>query len=180
MDKKAEADCIDRKIRTFPEFTLGYINRLYGLKKIALQNLKAILKGLELLYNAGNLYGIMICRLLQIFHERPIPHLLSIYLTQARIEFNKLPKDLSNGHQRASLADVFNLVYNSFISESRWMILQRLKPIAISKEAYFLYVVTHKMLRNGLNAEQLYMSFDVNSQGFLSEDDLIKGFKKLL
>lgn len=119
LDKKLEADNLDaskrRNFRTLSEFTLEHLGRVYGLKKMTYKALCALLPTLRGMYYEGHAYGVLFCRLLQVYDLQPIPDQLSPYLIKARAEFNKLStSQATDKAKRASLSEAVSLVSSFF------------------------------------------------------------------
>jgi hypothetical protein len=62
------------------EFMLDFVYMHYGLKSLALKQLKALISSLEQLHQVGHIYGVLFCRYLGLFHPRPLPHHVAIFL----------------------------------------------------------------------------------------------------
>lgn len=94
MDKKFEVDNGDlaarRKPRNMTEFMIEHLNRMFGLKKLAMRHLAQIMPALNQMVNEKQLYGTLFSRLLQIFHPSPIVFPMAMYITRQRIAFNEL------------------------------------------------------------------------------------------
>ena len=208
MDKKYERDCSDlasgRRTRSIREFAIEHLTRVYGIKKIAYQAVYSMLPTLDQLYQQRNHYGTIICRFLEVFHPEPFPENLALFLTKARVEFNriahtskkelkfrKMPRgkstgihknDKSNSNQVAFLADAMNLIYNMFPNDkySRANALNSLKPESMSTEDFFLFRICHKIVRMGESTENIFAKMDVDKGGTIDKDELIEGIKKYL
>eukprot|EP00358_Blepharisma_japonicum_P005885 CAMPEP_0202942638 /NCGR_PEP_ID=MMETSP1395-20130829/2861_1 /ASSEMBLY_ACC=CAM_ASM_000871 /TAXON_ID=5961 /ORGANISM="Blepharisma japonicum, Strain Stock R1072" /LENGTH=451 /DNA_ID=CAMNT_0049639133 /DNA_START=481 /DNA_END=1834 /DNA_ORIENTATION=- len=94
MDSKYKTDLKDlkdrRKPRTMTEFLMEFLNRKFGIEKLAMKNLGRILPTLKSLVSENHPYACLFARLLQIFHPDPIPYNLALYLVKARYEFQPL------------------------------------------------------------------------------------------
>ena len=112
-----------RQPRTMTEYMLDFVYIHYGLKTLALKQLKALVASLEQLYKQGHPYGILFCRFLGLFHPRPLPYQLSIYLLMVQEQFLALsskvkdkPSTFSQNYEiiqyggQASIIDVMELV----------------------------------------------------------------------
>lgn len=76
-----------RRPRTMTEYMLDFVYLHYGLKTIALKQLKALVASLEQLYKQSHPYGVLFCRFLGLFHPRPLAYQLSIYLLMIQEQF---------------------------------------------------------------------------------------------
>ena len=94
MDEKYTTDVQDlrnkRLPRTLPEFLIEYVDRQKGLKTLSVKYLSSLYPTLQKLCENDNPYGVLICRLFQVFHPEPVPFTLCIYLTRLRIEIKEL------------------------------------------------------------------------------------------
>mmetsp|Transcript_27901 Transcript_27901/g.27583 ORF Transcript_27901/g.27583 Transcript_27901/m.27583 type:complete len:569 (+) Transcript_27901:372-2078(+) len=202
LDKKYEADCADleakRMPRTMPDYMMDHLIRVYGLKKIAHKALCQIIPTLEDLNHRRNSWGILLSRLIQVIHHDPIPHQLALFLTKARIEFNKLVanavKDIKTRKREtvtgqadkegsAFLIDVMNLVYNLFDTDrgSRGKAISLLKPESFTPEQFMVFRICHKIIRMGETAENVFSVFDVDRKNNeITRDQLIDGVRKIL
>ena len=94
MQDKCKLDRLDmqmgRQPRTMTEYMLDFVYLHYGLKTLALKQLKALIASLEKLYKIGHPYGVLFCRFLGLFHPRPLPHHLSIFLLMVQEHFAAL------------------------------------------------------------------------------------------
>ena len=94
MDKKYDLDntalAANQKPQEITEFMLQHLNKMFGLKKLAIRQLSQIMPSLSNLVNEQNKYGSIYARILQIFHPSPLPFNLTLYLTRMRKEFNEL------------------------------------------------------------------------------------------
>ncbi|CAG9320877.1 unnamed protein product [Blepharisma stoltei] len=202
LDKKYEADCADleakRAPRTMPDYMMDHLIRVYGLKKIAHKALCQIIPTLEELNKKRHSLGILFSRLIQVIHHDPIPYQLALFLTKARIEFNKLVtnalKDMktrnieakagkSDNDGAAFLIDVMNLIYNLFDTDrgSRGKAISLLKPERFTSEQFMVFRICHKIIRMGETAENVFAGFDVDRKdNEISRDQLIEGMRKEL
>ena len=127
MIDKCKMDRIElsmsRYPRTMTEYMLDFVYIHYGLKTLALKQLKALTISLELLYKQNHPYGILFCRFLGLFHPRPLPDRISIYLLMVQERFMELtshvkhwPNSLLQNYEiiqnggQASIIDVMELV----------------------------------------------------------------------
>lgn len=203
LDKKYEADCADleakRAPRTFPDYMMDHLIRVYGLKKIAQKSLCQIIPTLEELNRRRHAYGTLISRLVQVIHHDPIPYQLALFLTKARVEFNKLvlntEKDIKARGQgiaksenkdkegMAYLVDLMNLIYNLFENDkySRAKAISLLKPDSMSTEQFMIFRICHKIIRMGETAEIIFGVIDMDrNNNEINRDQLVEGIRKYL
>jgi hypothetical protein len=64
----------------------------YGLKSLGLKQLKALIVSLEELYRIQHPYATFFCRVLGVFHPRPIPSKVAVGLFAALVQFNTITR----------------------------------------------------------------------------------------
>jgi hypothetical protein len=72
---------LGRTPRNMTDFMLDFMYMHYGLKSLALKQLKALVTSLEQLNKVGHVYGQLFCRTLGLFHPRPLPAHVSTIIT---------------------------------------------------------------------------------------------------
>lgn len=91
MTDKCKMDRLElamgRQPRTMTEYMLDFVYLQYGLKTLALRQLKSLIASLEVLYKSGHPYGTLFCRFLGLFHPRPLSFQISIYLLIVQEKF---------------------------------------------------------------------------------------------
>mmetsp|Transcript_31213 Transcript_31213/g.30850 ORF Transcript_31213/g.30850 Transcript_31213/m.30850 type:complete len:816 (+) Transcript_31213:3-2450(+) len=94
MQEKYKLDRLEmalgRQPRSIVDFTLDFMYLQFGLKTLALKQLKALISSLEELFKINHPYGTILCRLLGIFHSRPIPTHVAAFLIMVNELFNTL------------------------------------------------------------------------------------------
>jgi len=213
MDRKYEIDQADiaarREPRSMAEFMLEHLNRRFGLKKLEIKFLCQLMPALQLLYREEQAYGILFCRLLQVYHPDPVPFELAVVLTRVRIEFCKLmertnkgreDRDTKRGLKQTSkkhqsmlayelqanggevfLADILDLVYRWFGSDSEVgeMFIELLKPSSISQADFVTFLICQRMVTMGKDPSNI---FDLLAQDSseLTLDRFITGLRQSL
>ena len=81
---------LGRQPRNMTEFMLDFVYMHYGLKSLALRQLKSLILSLEQLYKVGHSYGILFSRYLGLFHPRALPHHVSNFLIVVQESFNSI------------------------------------------------------------------------------------------
>jgi chromosome segregation ATPase len=113
-----------RQPRTMTEYMLDFVYLQYGLKTLALRQLKSLIASLEVLYKQGHPYGTLFCRFLGLFHPRPLSFQISIYLLIVQEKFvecaakvkEKKPSSFSQAYDimqyggQASIIDLLDLI----------------------------------------------------------------------
>ena len=99
MSRKYESDISEirneRLPKSIPMFLYDHLFRSVGLKPLAIKALNQFIPGLQQLYNEGDQYGLLICRLLQMFHQDPVHYLMGLYLTEILVQFEPLTEKCS-------------------------------------------------------------------------------------
>ena len=131
MQEKLKADKIDIEIGRAPMNTADYMfefmYKQYGLKALGLKQLKALIVSLEEMYKVSHPYAVFFCRVLGIFHPRPIPIRVSAYIFIIQEQFNLLTKKLKQKPEsfpeiyeimqfggEVSIADLIDLIKKVF------------------------------------------------------------------
>lgn len=100
MSEKGKVDKEDIQIgknpRNVADFMFEFMNKQYGLKSLGLTQLKALINSLEELYKISHPYSIFFCRVLGIFHPRPIPNKVCAYIFALQEQFKLLVKKVKN------------------------------------------------------------------------------------
>jgi len=86
-----------RPAKNMAEFMLDFLFMQQGLKSLVIKSLAALLNGLEVLASKGHPYGVLFCRSLGVFVDRPFDNQLNAFLVRARAEFNDLQKSYKVG-----------------------------------------------------------------------------------
>lgn len=128
MTDKCKMDRLElamgRQPRTMTEYMLDFVYLQYGLKSLALRQLKSLIASLEVLYKQGHPYGTLFCRFLGLFHPRPLSFQISIYLLIVQEKFlecssklkEKKPANFSQAYEimqyggQASIIDLLDLI----------------------------------------------------------------------
>ena len=92
MIEKYKVDKLDialnRNSRLAIDFAMDFFTVYYGLKTLAQKQINAMVQSLEELYRIKHPYGVFFCRLLNLYHPRPIPTNLSVFLMAVNELFN--------------------------------------------------------------------------------------------
>lgn len=94
VQEKLKRDKKDIELGKSPQnvadFMFEFLQTQYGLKSLGLKQLKALIVSLEELYRIQHPYATFFCRVLGIFHPRPIPSKVTVGLFAALIQFNAI------------------------------------------------------------------------------------------
>ncbi|CAG9320667.1 unnamed protein product [Blepharisma stoltei] len=84
IDEKCKLDKLElalgRQPRDMVDFALDYMYLQFGLKTVAHKQLKALMISLEELYKISHPYAVAFCRMLGVFHSRPLPSHVCVFL----------------------------------------------------------------------------------------------------
>ncbi|OMJ86526.1 hypothetical protein SteCoe_11942 [Stentor coeruleus] len=131
MMEKLKIDKVDIEIGRLPrnvaDYMFEFMYKQYGLKALGLKQLKALTVSLEELYKVQHPYAVFFSRVMGIFHSRPIPARVSVFLFSVQDQFNniiKKPKSKSENFSEiyetmqfggeASIVDIVGLVKKVF------------------------------------------------------------------
>jgi hypothetical protein len=203
MDTKYETDCADikarRQPRTMTEFMMEHLRRKYGMPKLQMKNLSALLLGIRQLMDDNHPYVILFARLLQVFHPDPIPFPLAMFLTKARVDFHslsdkglnlpktpKLQKASTYGREAyenagtgggGDLKDTLSYVYRLLEDdqESGEIAVKVLKPELISSVDYCVFLILHKLKTSKQSPSDLFGLLSAGQS--LSQQEFVEGLK---
>lgn len=166
MDDKFEADrkmIEEGKIpRELTVFMIEKVFERYDNENLAFKFISELVLALHSLYKMNQTYGILFCRIFNMYHSQPIPYRLSIYLTQVRMYFQQLkhlkPVDESMGSPvkgflevsyggESLLSDVIDLAHLLFRADFELgiRVLRECKPSGLGMGEFCLYIITQKM-----------------------------------
>jgi hypothetical protein len=83
---------LGRTPRNLPDFMIDFMYMNYGLKSLALKQLKALLASLEQLNKIGHTYGTIFARGLGLFHPRALPNHVATFITILSEMFNGIAR----------------------------------------------------------------------------------------
>jgi hypothetical protein len=101
LDKKEMSEGV--KPRTLAEFLFDYVNRSFGIKKVAKKSLEKLIKSLQA-YQSHNYLSIF-CRMLGIYTSAPIPIQLFVSLSRFRSDLTTLISKSPNSPSKARKND---------------------------------------------------------------------------
>ena len=187
MDKKYELDVSDlsegKAYLPISEFYLDYLLRVYGLKKLAQKSMWQMLLTLKQLNDQSHAYGRLICSLLHVYDPYPIPPKLSLFLTRARIEMNKLinsTKAKNKKLEEIQLIDAVELTYTLIPNDKylRSKAISMLKPKNMTEEEFLMFRLNYKMNKLDLTPESMYNEIDLTNEKRISLARLVEYIRK--
>ena len=190
LDKKYDVDLVSLKTNrppeSIPDFFINYLNRYYGLKKLAQNFMSQILVSLKNLYDENHSYAKTMCKLLQIYDPDPIPTQLAVFLTKARSKLQSISgKKQQKGSTKLDevhLDEAMKLIYALLETDkfSRSRALLYLKPSSLTEEEYLMFRIGHKINRMGLTVENVFSKFDSEDQGYITKFQLYRNLMSIL
>ena len=197
MIEKLKIDKIDIDLGKEPKNVSDYIFEFmyskYGLQALGLKQIKALITSLEELYKINHPYAVLICRILGIFHPRPIPTKIATYLFIIQEHFamitkkNKLKSenfseiyDIQQFGGEASIIDVVELIETIFKGrrDVGERILDKLHGDQPDKLEINLLKICGKLQRNGLNDDGFFEKLGAED-GDLDYHDFIDGIRNV-
>ena len=184
-----------RQPRTMTEYMLDFVYLHYGLKTLALKQLKALVASLEQLYKQGHPYGVLFCRFLGLFHPRPLPYQLSIYLLMIQEQFLALaskvkekPTNFSQAYEiaqyggQASIIDVMDLVQKicKNTREVGERIIVSMHKDRIDRVDLSILKICGSMARMGRTTDFIFETLNAERSGQLEYQDFIDGIRYTL
>lgn len=96
MTEKLKIDKVDAEIGRLPrnvaDYMFEFMHKQYGLKALGLKQLKALTVSLEEMYKIQHPYAVFFARVMGIFHPRPIPARVCVFLFSVQDQFNNITK----------------------------------------------------------------------------------------
>ena len=198
LQEKVKLDRLEmsmgRQPRTMTEFMLDFMYLHYGLKTLALKQLKALVLSLQDLYRSNHIYGVLFCRFLGLFHPRPLPHHLAIYLLLVREEFDRLAAKVKIKRPE-SFAENYDIIqyggYASFIdamelitkickkdrSAGERIVAQLLPEQEQSRIEVVLLKLCGTMARMGRDPASIFELLDRDHSGSIEYHDFVEGIR---
>jgi len=197
MQEKCKLDRLEmslgRQPRTMTEFMLDFVYLHYGLKTLALKQLQALVTSLQELYRAGHPYGVLFCRFIGVFHPRPLPHHLAVYLLVVSEEFTSLTErnrprrsekfaeqyDLLQYGGQASVIDIMELIVKICKGnrEAGEHIIRDMLTDVESKIDLTLLKVCGTMARMGKDPKYMFEILDLDQGGAVDYQELVDGIR---
>lgn len=196
MDKKYETDLKDikegRMPRTMTEFIQEHLLRVFGIAKIANRQLASIIPALKELHQQKDPYGILYCRLFQIFDPHPINLHMAIFITKARNQFGIIKekfektakpsggrntRDMTREAKTGGYAfstDVIDLITTIFENHKALGVktLRLLRPENLSLEEYVAFMICQKIIRIGKTVESVFNLIDKDGSKTIDKKEL--------
>lgn len=181
---------LGRQPRNMTEFMLDFVYMHYGLKSLALKQLKALISSLEQLHKVGHTYGVLFGRFLGLFHPRPLPHHVAIFLIIAQEQFNQialkikketfaLNYEIQQYGGEAPLIDVMELIVRVCRGnrEAGERIIAHLLPEAENRLDLILLKVCGTMARMGKNPRYIFDLLDLDKGGTIDYHEFVDGIR---
>lgn len=196
----------NRAVRPLSEFMADYLIRKFGLLKLAIHEISQFVPGLFKLYQENHPYGVVMARLLGLFHPEPISKEIAAYITKAKVEFagqcevvrkerqgtckitTLTPKSASRSAEFVEnggfvqLSDVLTALYKAFegYKDLGAFAVALLKPETLTQEEYICFLLCHKVAITGKRPEELFKSLDVRNSGQIAASSLASGLCECL
>ena len=192
LDEKNRSDSQDLETnhppRSMAEFMLDFMYMHYGLKSLTLKSLSAVVNALEGLSRTEQPYGVLFCRLLDVYTDNPIEDSLAAYLIKARSGFEGIllrydkqyfKRDYANGGY-APLSEVADLLFDLFSPqrEAGERVLGRLLPASWSPSEAALVLLCSKLARSNRDFRQFYLEIDTEKTGSVRYPSFEKGLQE--
>ena len=193
MEEKFKVDKLDlslqRKPRPLISYTNDFLTLHFGLQTLAKKQLKAMLVSLEELYNVKHPYGVFFCKLLEIFHPRPIPTNLSVFLIAVQHMFNiiamKNNKNFASNYEvlqyggHSSVIDVMELVMK-ICKKNRpagERIISNLHKENDNKIDISFMKVCGTMAKTGKDPKSYFELLDINNTNNIDYQEFVDGVR---
>jgi hypothetical protein len=165
----------------------------YGLKSLALKQLQALVTSLQELYRAGHSYGVLFCRFIGVFHPRPLPHHLAVYLLVVSEEFSSLSErsrprrsekfaeqyDLLQYGGQTSIIDLMELIVKICKGnrQAGERVIANMQPDTDNKIELTLLKVCGTMARMGKDPKYMFEILDLDQGGAVDYHELVDGIR---
>ena len=200
MNEKVKLDRVEwtmgRQLRPMADFMLDFVYLHYGLKTLALKQLKALVLSLQELYENKHQYGILFARLLGIIHPRPLTAYLSAFLLVAQEEFAKIASrtlvksesfsesyDILQYGGQVSLIDAMEIVIRLSRGnrEPGERIISLMFPVTEeNKMEITLVKVCGTLARMGKDSSYIFEMLDIDGLGTVDYHEFVDGLRLTL
>ena len=199
MDKKVIADNNDllegKKPAFFSDFTLEYLLKLHGVKKVAQKDISRMIPILYQQFHADVPLSIFLSRILHMFHANPATLEATVVALRLAVEFKPLAERYAESRNVRNLAplseaqkmitggeamlfDVLGAFYDRFAQDQlfSWHFLRFLKPRTVTVADYVCSVI-HWFAHSKLEVDHEKVWEMMNGEGgdSLSEEGFVQG-----
>ena len=191
MEEKNRSDTIESESgqtpKTMTEFMLDFMYMQYGLKTLTLKSLSGLVNALEGMAKRGDKYGVLFCRMLEVFTEEPIDDTLGRFLSKARSAFGSirqpkpsLAKPTLELGGSIPLQDVADLLFVLFTAdrEAGEAILTRLVPVDVAGSELTAILLCGKLAKTGRELKFFYIQIDSEKTGIIKYPAFEKGVRE--
>lgn len=183
-----------REPRSAADYMFEFMYQKYGLKALGLKQLKALITSLEELYKLNHPYAIFYCRLLGVFHSRPLPIRVIVYLCSVQELFNSISKKVKETDENyaeiyevqqfggeASIVDVVEIVKKIYKSHRvvGERILERLYMDQPDKLEVTILKICGNLYREGKDDSYVFRALNAK-KGVLDYHEFIDGLRTVL
>lgn len=174
----------NRTPKSMCEFMLDFLFMQQGLKTLVMKSLGALLNALELLANRQHPYGLLFCRILNVFADKPFDNTLNSFLVRARAQFSDLqktykaasPKSEQEYGGSALLIDVSERLMSLFPQHHylAYEIMGRLTVSGLTDFDKSCILFCGRLAQVGRDVKIFFMQADPQKSGEINEEDYIK------
>lgn len=168
-----------RPAKNMAEFMLDFLFMQQGLKSLVIKSLAALLNALEVLASKGHPYGLLLCRSLGVFVERPFDNQLNAFLVRARAEFTDLQKTYKAGSGKgeveyggsALLVDIAERLLFLFPAYRHiaYEAMERLQVAGMTDFDKSCVVFCGRLAKIGRDFKLFFIQADPQKTGFMDE-----------
>lgn len=200
MNEKVKLDRVEwtmgRQLRPMADFMLDFVYLHYGLKTLALKQLKALVLSLQELYENKHQYGTLFARFLGIIHPRPLTSYLSAFLLVAQEEFAKIASrtlvksesfsesyDILQYGGQVSLIDAMEIVIRLCRGnrEPGERIISLMFPVSEEEKLEITLVkVCGTLSRMGKDSTYIFDMLDIDGLGTVDYHEFVDGLRLTL
>lgn len=189
--------CIDSKQQPFgyPEFLLEFLHKKYLTPEQVIKVLGKIVRSIEKFKKTSD-YIQLIAGFLQITVDGFVSFNMSVYLHRVILELDKGIKmknmqgiDFCSSPTASKvfeggllyLTDAIDIIYVHFPKKKiKTLLFGMLRPQNVSKEQYFLFIISYLLNKIGVLPDQFFDLLDEQGKTYIKARVLIEGFEKHL
>lgn len=175
----------NRTPKSMSEFMLDFLFMQQGLKTLVMKSLGALLNALELLATKRHSYGLLFCRILNVFADKPFDNTLNSFLVRARADFtaiqkayksNTSPKSELEFGGSALLIDAAEQLMNLFPQHHSlaYEVMERLNVPGLTDFDKSCVLFCGRLAQVGRDFKIFFIQADPQKSGEVTEDEFVK------
>ena len=174
-----------RSPKSMSEFMLDFLFMQQGLKTLVMKSLGALLNALELLATKRHPYGLLFCRILNVFADKPFDNTLNCFLVRARAEFTDIQKSYKSNTSPKSelefggsalLIDIAERLMGLFPQHHSiaYEVMEKLHVAGLTEFDKSCVLFCGRLAQVGRDFKIFFIQADPQKSGEVTEDDFLK------